>query len=256
VVGLAVGLAGGAWLSLAPPEEEPWAVAAAVAPERALTLESWVDRHGGDGVAAVDPDAPAEWPSTHVVEPGDTLGEIAERYGLAAGPLAEANALGATALLHPGDVLILPNPDRPVPRSARSAVDEAPEVARLLEDTARAFGWRPATVKAVAWAESRWDHGRISPRGAIGVMQVRPGTARVMSRHLGRELDPYDLEDNVVLGVAYLDWLHDRYDGDSRRILTAYVQGPTRLDESGPTPEADRYVARVLRWRELFAAGP
>jgi soluble lytic murein transglycosylase-like protein len=170
--------------------------------------------------------------------------------------VAEANALGATALLHPGDVLILPNPDRPVPRSARSAVDEAPEVARLLEDTARAFGWRPATVKAVAWAESRWDHGRISPRGAIGVMQVRPGTARVMSRHLGRELDPYDLEDNVVLGVAYLDWLHDRYDGDSRRILTAYVQGPTRLDESGPTPEADRYVARVLRWRELFAAGP
>jgi soluble lytic murein transglycosylase-like protein len=150
---------------------------------------------------------------------------------------------------------MLPHPDHPVPRSAPTAEADAPDLANLLEETARAFGWRPATVKAVAWEESRWNHARVSHRGAVGVMQVKPETVEIMAEHLGRDLDPYDLEDNVVAGVAYLDWLHGHYDGDAGRIFAAYVQGPSSLDEVGRGPEAERYVAQIVRWRDVFAGG-
>jgi soluble lytic murein transglycosylase-like protein len=208
---------------------------------------------GATEAAAVDPDAPARWPDHHVVVAGESLAGIADRYGLAPLALARANALDDAAVLHPGDVLHLPDPARPRPRSVRGAVAEAPELAQLLQETAEAFGWRPETVQAVAWVESRWDHGRVSHEGAIGIMQVRPQTVEVVAADLDRALNPHALEDNVLAGVAYLDRLAARYDGDLRRTLAAYVQGPTRLDAEGPVQAAEQYVERVLRTQDTFA---
>jgi soluble lytic murein transglycosylase-like protein len=253
----ALALLGSAWIAVTGSADagREGSTGAPAAPDALAGRADPAAAAGGEAVTTdADPDAPAVWPDSHVVVAGDSLSGIADRYGLDTDVLMEANALVDAPVLQPGDVLHLPDPERPRPRSAQSAATDAPELAKLLAQTARAFDLPPATVQAVAWVESRWDHGQVSERGAIGVMQVRPETAKVMARVLDRPLDPHVLEDNVLAGVGYLDRMLGRYDGDLRSALAAYVQGPTRLDAEGVTPTAAAYVERVLRAREVFAA--
>lgn len=196
---------------------------------------------------------PAVLPSRHRVQPSETLSAIAQRYGLDTAQLRRSNAIADPRALMPGQVLVLPDPDAPRPLTPAAATGAGLPVESVLDEVAREFGWRPATVKAVAWVESRWDQQVVSPRGAIGVMQVRPATGARVGAHLGRDLDLYDLRDNVTAGVAYLDLLLDRYDGDVYATLAAYHQGPTSLRDTGVLGVSERYVTQVLALRERFA---
>jgi len=99
-------------------------------------------------------------------------------------------------------------------------------------------------VLSVARAESGLVHSRISGTGAMGVMQLMPGTAR----ELGLS-DPFELEQNVDGGVRYLKQLLGIYHGNVRRALAAYNAGPARIAKRGPLsmPDTTRsYVARIL----------
>lgn len=97
---------------------------------------------------------------------------------------------------------------------------------------------------SVAKTESSLIHTRISGTGAMGVMQLMPGTAR----ELGVS-DAFAIEDNVDGGVRYLKYLLGMYKGNMRRALAAYNAGPARIAKRGPLtmPTTTRsYVAKIL----------
>lgn len=88
----------------------------------------------------------------------------------------------------------------------------------------------PATwVRAVLQAESAGDPHAVSGAGAMGLMQLMPGTWKEVRRTLNLGADSFDPQDNIAAGAAYLRWLHDRY-GDAG-FLAAYNAGPTRYDD-------------------------
>lgn len=107
-----------------------------------------------------------------------------------------------------------------------------------------------AWMTAVMHAESQDDASTVSPKGAMGLMQIMPDTWRELRAALKLGADAYDPHDNIVAGGAYLRWLHDRY-GDAG-FLAAYNAGPGRYEQllrAGKTlpDETKKYVSRVIR---------
>jgi len=101
----------------------------------------------------------------------------------------------------------------------------------------------PALVEAVAWEESRLHPGAVSPKGAIGVMQLMPATAARMG------IDPHDWRTNVSGGITLLASLMRRYDNDLIKALAAYNAGTAAVDRYRGVPpwkETRAYVAAVL----------
>lgn len=124
----------------------------------------------------------------------------------------------------------------------RVRVDKAPAAAALRQ-AAIHHDMSPSLVEAVAWQESRWNQNAVSPKGARGVMQLMPGTAR----NLG--VDAGDLNGNVDGGAAYLAQMMQRFDGDIMRSLAAYNAGPGAVARYGgvpPYPETRAFVDGIL----------
>jgi soluble lytic murein transglycosylase-like protein len=102
----------------------------------------------------------------------------------------------------------------------------------------------PALVAAVIRVESDFRAHAVSPKGAQGLMQLMPATARELGL-----ADPFEPEGNIRAGVAHLGGLLERYRGDVQLALAAYNAGARAVDRSGGIPpyaETRRYVARVL----------
>jgi soluble lytic murein transglycosylase-like protein len=119
----------------------------------------------------------------------------------------------------------------------------------IILTASRSHGVPAALVKAVIAAESAFDPGALSPKGAMGLMQLMPGTAS----DLGVD-EPFQDEDNVHGGTRYLRMMYDRY-GDWLRTLAAYNAGPEavdRYDGVPPYPETREYVQRVLSYYRRF----
>ena len=114
----------------------------------------------------------------------------------------------------------------------------------LIDEHASRQGVRKDLVKAVIQVESGFNPRAVSNKGAVGLMQLMPGTAR----QLGVS-NPFDPSENVRGGVAYLRQLLDRYDGDERLALAAYNAGPGAVDSHGqtvpPYRETRDYVSKV-----------
>jgi soluble lytic murein transglycosylase-like protein len=117
------------------------------------------------------------------------------------------------------------------------------QVARELDAAAAQSGVSPALVRAVAWQESRFHPEATSSAGAMGVMQLMPGTARLLG------VDPHDLHQNIQGGARYLQLLMNRFDGDLSLALAAYNAGPGAVARYGAVPpyrETQRYVSSIL----------
>jgi soluble lytic murein transglycosylase-like protein len=99
-------------------------------------------------------------------------------------------------------------------------------------------------IVSVIRAESGFDARATSPKGAMGLMQLMPGTARDLG-----VTNAYDPEQNVMAGTRYLKGLLDRYGGDVRQALAAYNWGMGNLERSsGALPEETRnYIARIMK---------
>lgn len=114
----------------------------------------------------------------------------------------------------------------------------------LIDEHASRQGVRKDLVKAVIQVESGFNPRAVSNKGAVGLMQLMPGTARQLG-----VANPYDPSENVRGGVAYLRQLLDRYDGDERLALAAYNAGPGAVDSHGqtvpPYRETRDYVSKV-----------
>ena len=103
----------------------------------------------------------------------------------------------------------------------------------------------PALVRAIIQVESAWQPGVISPKGAMGLMQLMPATARQFGAS-----HPFQIHENVRGGVAFLAELMRVFGGDLRLVTAAYLagEGPIRsrgLDYS--SEEVYRYVERVAQ---------
>ncbi len=116
---------------------------------------------------------------------------------------------------------------------AQNAPDPRPPsghtIADYIAEAARRFGIPVSWISAVMGAESGGDVHAVSPRGAMGLMQIMPDTWSELRMRYGLGRDPFDPRDNILAGAAYLREMHDRY--GSPGFLAAYNAGPQRYDE-------------------------
>jgi len=142
-----------------------------------------------------------------------------------------------------------PPPDmQPVasPAASASLCDPLPpnDLEPLIEEHARRNDLTPDLLRAVIRKESSNRPCALSPKGAMGLMQLMPSTAA----HLGL-LNPFDPAENIRAGSEYLGLLLNRYGGDLALALSAYNAGPARVDAIKAIPriaETQKYVADIL----------
>lgn len=165
---------------------------------------------------------------TYTVRAGDGLFKIARAYGIDPTALARANGIGVNTLLARGAVLHIPG------RLARANA--------LLTHTAQEVGVDAKLVRAIAWMESGWQQGVVSPTGAVGIMQIEPYTGEWISRYLaGRTLDLHVAADNVLAGCLLLHHLLQIHAGDVDAALAAYYQGDTSIARHGLYDDTKQY---------------
>jgi len=103
-------------------------------------------------------------------------------------------------------------------------------------------------IKAIIKTESGFNPRAVSSQGAVGLMQLMPGTARDMKVH-----NRYDARQNIFGGTRYLKALLKSYKGNLRLSLAAYNAGPGRVKKSIPRiPETVAYVSKVLRYYSAY----
>ena len=114
----------------------------------------------------------------------------------------------------------------------------------LVTRAAERAGLPPAIVHSIARAESAYQPDALSPKGAIGLMQLMPQTAAELNA------DPHDPAQNADAGARYLRQLLEKYDGVVSKAVAAYNAGPGAVDKYNGVPpykETIEYVQRVLR---------
>lgn len=127
-----------------------------------------------------------------------------------------------------------------------------------VDDTASELGMRPELLHAVMHQESGGNQNAVSPKGAVGVMQAMPSTAKNPGFGV-QPFDPTDPHANLRGGASYLKAMLDRYQGDEEKALAAYNAGPGRVDHSGGVPnipETQTYVKNILAHASRIAPKP
>jgi soluble lytic murein transglycosylase-like protein len=139
-----------------------------------------------------------------------------------------------------------PEPAPDVPAAALTTVDApiapAAYVAQLTL-AAEAAHVSPTLLSALVWQESRWRPNALSPKGARGLTQLMPGTARALA------VDPADVTSNLAGGARYLRAMLDRFGGNVERALAAYNAGPGRVQRAVNLPaiaETRAYVTSII----------
>ena len=135
---------------------------------------------------------------------------------------------------------------------APAALPEAahPAISRTVDQIAAENSLRPELIHSVIKVESNYDPFAVSPKGALGLMQLIPATARRFG--VSNAFDPVE---NIRGGAKYLRYLLDLYEGNSTLALAAYNAGEAAVARYGdvpPYPETRNYVSLV--GKELRAA--
>jgi soluble lytic murein transglycosylase-like protein len=120
----------------------------------------------------------------------------------------------------------------------------------IIHKAADEFNLDPALIKAVIMAESRYNPKAISKRGAKGLMQLMPATARSLG-----VADSFDPEDNIYGGSLYLKTLIDKFGGDIKLALAAYNAGSRQVKRYGGVPpfkQTRSYIHKVFKYHQLY----
>jgi soluble lytic murein transglycosylase-like protein len=147
------------------------------------------------------------------------------------------------------DGLIVIYNETPSQHARRAATSLVPVPEARLTDLISRYagenGLDPKLVRAVVQVESGYNAAARSNKGAMGLMQLMPQTAASLEVS-----DPYDPDENVRAGTAYLRTMLNRFDGDLENALAGYNAGPEAVVHYGgvpPYPETRAYVERVMR---------
>jgi soluble lytic murein transglycosylase-like protein len=142
-------------------------------------------------------------------------------------------------------------PIAPMPASPRASLATADcpalpgeKVDALISAAATREKLRPDLLRGVMRQESGFRPCAVSPKGAMGLMQLMPATAAQFGAK-----DPFDAEQNIAAGAKFLKELVQRYGGDLSLALAAYNAGPERVDAAGgipDIPETKDYVRKIV----------
>jgi LysM repeat protein len=220
---------------------------------------------------------------TYLVKSGDSLWAISHANGISVSQLASANHMRPSDLLLIGRKLNIPGkpgPPPPVLQTASIASQTANQPAAnpwtfcsnfrpnggpwgvlpaQLRHSPQRLSLQPLFIKwanhynlslslleAIAWQESGWQQGVISPVGAIGTGQIMPGTANfITSNIIGMPMNINSVSDNIRMSAAFLGYLSDLEGNNMCATIAAYYEGPLNLGHYGVFPETQRYVASV-----------
>lgn len=132
--------------------------------------------------------------------------------------------------------------------AAEQVAPRTADIASHVAEASQRFGLPEQWIYAVMRTESAGRVGAVSSAGAMGLMQLMPGTWARQRTRFGLGADPFDPRDNIIAGTSYLRELYDSY-GDSG-FLAAYNAGPGRYedwrDRGRPLPSETRaYVAKI-----------
>jgi soluble lytic murein transglycosylase-like protein len=158
---------------------------------------------------------------------------------------------------HEGYRTLVPSASKSVrPVSTRSRRPRGPVATRawdgVIARAGRQFGVKPGLVKAIVHTESLFDLYAVSHKGAQGLMQLMPRTARSLG-----VTDPFDPWQNIEGGTKYIGYLMRRFDGNVELALAAYNAGETvvrRYEGIPPYRETQRYVKRVMTLSRRYDA--
>jgi soluble lytic murein transglycosylase-like protein len=182
-------------------------------------------------------------PVSYVVRPGDTLTAIAQKHKTTVRALAKANDLKSVNLVVEGATLRLPGS---VAASGPAEELSSSTVRAEIDRWAAHYGIPASLARALAWQESGFQTNVTSSVGAWGPMQVIPETwAFVETMLLGHSV-PKTGEGGVEVGMALLNHLLKRFNGDQRLALAAWYQGEKATRELGLYDETKVFVANVL----------
>ena len=177
--------------------------------------------------------------SADVLEIGDN-GVHWVAGGPVTAPVAPAVSQAAPAVHLSADFAV---PPQAIANAAGQAgLVPAAYVAKVHELSAR-FDLSPALIEALVWQESRWRANAVSPKGARGLAQLMPGTAKELG------VNPDDPFANLEGGARYLRQQLDRFDGNLEKALAAYNAGPGRVIKADGIPrirETQNYVAAIM----------
>ncbi|GGC56353.1 lytic transglycosylase [Paraburkholderia caffeinilytica] len=177
------------------------------------------------------------------------------------GSVASNGAIVLTNVPGKAGLAVIVAGDPPSERDAKRAQasptesSDASRFADVIDEASRTFRIQPELLRAVIDVESRYNPKAVSDKGALGLMQVMPATARRFAG--GDMLNP---RDNVLTGARYLRFLLDLFKDDVELTLAAYNAGENAVIRAGyrvpSLPETRLYVPRVLaRYRRMLAAG-
>jgi LysM repeat protein len=215
--------------------------------------------------------------SSHTIQLGETLEQVARRYGISVSALAAANGLANPDLVKSGTMLRIPGaagavtgPAQARPTGQAVVVPMPPATLAAVRTTPRIVvpadraGLRSAFLRfsrlagvpsdlamALAWQESGWQRNKVSSTRAVGVMQLMPDTIDFVSTQLLgiKPLDPRDPIANIRMGTRFLRYLLDANGGNVDRALASYYQGLRSVREHGMLDETRQFVANVKALR-------
>jgi len=133
----------------------------------------------------------------------------------------------------------------PAARPVRGRVFSQQEIDAAIDQAASRHNVDPSLVRAVIKVESNFNPNAVSRKGAMGLMQLMPQTARLLNVS-----NPFDPEQNVDAGVRQLKQLMENYGGDVKLTLAAYNAGPGAVARSAGVPhyaETRQYVKRITQ---------
>jgi soluble lytic murein transglycosylase-like protein len=119
----------------------------------------------------------------------------------------------------------------------------------IILDASRTYELDFCLIKAIIRAESNFNPTAVSPKGACGLMQLMPSTAK----DLGVQ-DVFNPEENIHAGTRYLKWLYETFEGDWPKAIAAYNAGPGRVGFQGIPyiPETHEYLRRVSDFYRIY----
>jgi len=163
---------------------------------------------------------------------------VSEKADNSAPPIAKSANLASTETVTVKPVVSKPKTVADVPYE------------KIIVKAANTHQIDPALIKAIIMAESRYDPKAVSKRGARGLMQLMPVTAK----SLGVK-DSFNPEDNINGGVMYFKRLLDRFDGDVTLALAAYNAGSRYVRKYGGVPpfrQTRTYINKVFRYHKKY----